>query len=96
MNLTLLIYLDEYKVTGEFSSPHAQTGLKFQSRPKQLILTTKSALGIQLDIFCVNGPFNLLGCNPPFIVFDSSALKKQLLIFLIYYDSKNFGIWSKT
>ena len=42
---------------------YAQTGLKLQSRRKKLILTTKPALVIQMDIVCVNGRFNMLGCS---------------------------------
>jgi hypothetical protein len=41
---------------------YAQIGLKLQSRRKKLILTTKPALVIQMDIVCVNGRFNMLGC----------------------------------
>jgi len=42
---------------------YAQTGLKFQSRRKKLILTTKPVLVTQMGIVCVNGRFNMLGCS---------------------------------
>jgi hypothetical protein len=42
-----------------------QTGLKLQSRCKKLILPTKPALVIQMDIVCVKGRFNMLGCLVP-------------------------------
>jgi len=41
---------------------YAQISLKLQSLRKVLILTTKPALVIQMDIVCVNGRFNMLGC----------------------------------
>jgi hypothetical protein len=41
---------------------YAQIGLRLQSRRKKLILTTKPALVIQMNIVCVNGRFNMLGC----------------------------------
>ena len=54
------------KIQPKANPPEAdQTGLKLQSRCKRLILTTKPALVIQMDIVCVRGRFNMLGCLVP-------------------------------
>jgi len=42
---------------------YAQIVLDCQFHRKKLVLTTKPALVIQADIVCVNGRFNMLGCN---------------------------------
>jgi hypothetical protein len=74
---------------------YAQIGLKLQSRRKKLILTTKPALFIQMDIVCVNGRFNMRAAyeaNTQFTIFDLPKLKKQCLIF---FNRKIFKLPSK-
>jgi len=41
---------------------YTQIGLKLHSWRKKSFLTTKPALVIQMDIVCVDGRFNMLGC----------------------------------
>ena len=78
---------------------YAQTGLKFQSRRKKLILTTKPVLVTQMGIVCVNGRFNMLGCSWTrytihhfrFIRFKKATFYLSLTNLII--DIKNSMTW---
>jgi hypothetical protein len=48
---------------GGIAVSYGQTGRKLQSWRKKLILTTKPALIIRMDIICIGGRFNMLGCS---------------------------------